>query len=388
MVINVKNNKINVVYLVNDFGIGGLERCVVDLVNNLDPDVFQPSIFCLKKKGGSVDFITRNDVKIYELNKRAGNDPFILWKLRNLLKHERTTIVHSGNWVTMLEGVVSAKLARVPVAIHMEQGKELSDVNEKGFRKRKRNVLKKYLSYGIDQIVTVSEDLRQEIIRDTGITPGKVISIPNSVPVINKVDKKEGKRMLHKLGICDNRPLIGTVGRHSTVKNYQFLVQSMPQVLKEFPNAQFVFIGDGPETDNLKNMTKQLKVEKSVWFLGGFKNSKTKLLLQGFDIFVLPSFFEGISFSILEAMSMGIPVVATDVGGNPEVVANGETGFLAPLNDVDMLSNSIIDLLSSNEKAEKMGAMGRKVVEQNFSLEKMVSRYEDLYLTKLGLKQR
>ena len=372
-------------YIVYNFGIGGLERCVVDLVNNLDPEVFQPFICCLRQKGGSVDFITRNDVKIYELNKRVGNDPIVFWKLRNLLKQENISVVHSGNWGTMLEGVVSAKLARIPVTIYMEQGKELSDVRMEKWGRKKRNILKKMLSCGVDQIVTVSEDLKNELITDTGIKPGKVISIPNSVPLIDRRNKEEGKRMLNALGVPDNNCLIGTVGRHSTVKNYQFLIQSIPQVLKELPDAQFVFIGDGPETHNLKKVVKQLNIDKSVWFLGSLDNTKTKQMLQGFDVFVLPSFYEAISLSILEAMSMGIPVVATDVGGNPEVVQDGKTGYLVPLDDIKSLSNSLINLIKSPKKAVNMGDNGRKVVKQNFSLQRMVSRYEALYLTKLGL---
>jgi glycosyltransferase involved in cell wall biosynthesis len=171
--------------------------------------------------------------------------------------------------------------------------------------------------------------------------------------------------------------VIGTIARLVWYKGLEDLLKAAALIVRRYPSARFLVVGDGPLRQALEEKARALRLNGTVRFLGAVPNASS--LLPHFDIFVLSSLWEGMSNSLLEAMAAGKPVVATDVGGSPEVVIDGKTGFLVPPKDPEALASAILHLLADRELARNLGEAGRIRVESEFTLEIMVARLEELY---------
>jgi len=367
-------------YVVHSFGIGGLEKCVVDLVNGLDRKQFRPSICCLTTNGPSSEKLTA-ECRIFEMNKKPGNDVMLPFKLARLFRRENVHIVHSGNWGTFLEALFGARLARVPVSVHMKQGMELEEFSDHAANGKALKIsAQRLFARSYDRLVVVSDEIRDHFADKMRVPKTKIDVIPNSVNVeYYRPDKASRWTKRRELGLKEDTVLIGSVGRLSRVKNYISLIEAMARVVKKQPNARLALIGDGPERRNLERRIAKLGVNDSVSLLG--QRFDTRDLLNAMDIFVLPSFSEGISFSILEAMATGLPVIATRVGGNPELVEQDITGHLYASNNIDELADAIFRYISKPHLRAKNGARGRGFVEEKFSLNSMIDRYTAIYLS-------
>jgi len=212
-----------------------------------------------------------------------------------------------------------------------------------------------------------------------GANAGKIVVIPSGVDCSffnsNKPEViKEAQTIREKMGLGD-APVVGYVGRLAPVKGVKYLLLAMKEVQQEFPNVRLLIVGDGFQRAELERTAKTLGIDAN--FVGWKKNALA--YYATFDVFALPSLQEGLSHSLLEAMAMKKPAVATSVGGNVDVVRNGKNGFLVPPHDPMLLSSSIKKLVSDKKLREKMGPLNRKIVEKEFSWESTVSKFEDLY---------
>ena len=375
-------NKIKVGYVISSLGCGGVEKYVVDLANRLDCQKFSVVIFTFRE--GELAASVGKDVKIINLGKkRKGNDFLLPFRLGRSLRKENIDVVHSNNWSTFLETVMARRMAAVPLHIHAQHGVEMNDSEAfSNWKRNKRNRIRQICSFFTDRLVAVSKATSTFMCQEWRVSEHNVQLIYNGVDLdLFNIKSSQRNFLRNLINIKENDCVIGSVGRLMQVKNYPCLVKSFAKCQKKQPRLKLLLVGDGPEKENVQVLTKELNVENNVILLG--RRSDVQELLTVMDIFVLPSFSEGVSLALLEAMACGLPVIATDVGGNPEVVEHNNCGYLVKSDNPEDMANAINKLISQPEKTRGFANTARKRVETMFSMKTMVTSYENLYLNLL-----
>lgn len=363
---------ITVMHVLHSLDIGGLETGVVNVIKTLNPISFRHVICCISQSGKNAQKLQGMNIDIFEMNKIDGKGFWLPAKLAVLFKSISADIVHTRNWGA-IDGIVGAKLAGVPFIVHGEHGREVTDPD--GINK-KRNLIRKILSRFIDRYITVSKDLTEWLIREVGITEKKVETICNGVDtLLFNPDNKHLVRAEHGYGPQDL--IIGTVGRLDPIKNQQLLIKSFASLARRYNHLNLLLIGDGPSRYDLKKLVAKLGLDEAVQFFG--LQLDVHNLLKLVDIFVLPSLYEGISNTILEAMAVGIPVIASRVGGNPELVIDGVTGYLVPKHDKSSLTTTMEKYIQDRDLMRCHGAAARRKAVGKFSLREMAAGYEKIY---------
>ena len=355
--------QLNVMHVVLSLKCGGLEKLVIGLSAVFAKNGYRTSIFCLDKLGELASEAKTKGIIVHHVKRRKGIDLTLPFRLAQLIRAERVDIVHTHNMGPLLYGTIAAKFAGVPVVINTRHGRDLRHTNR--------------LIWGMnDAIVAISNDAKNELLKNNAIDLGKVSVIHNGIDLEvfkSRISQQEAKKTLG----LDSLSVIGTVSRLSREKDQSNLIKAFTTVASAEPKARLVFAGDGPLKDELAALADDLGIKNKVAFLG-FRDDVNKIM-QAFDIFVLSSLQEGISLSLLEAMASARPMIVTNVGGNPEVVVDGKTGFLVPPKDSQKLADAIIRLLKNPGLAQKMGEAARARVEERFTLDRMVTEYEGLY---------
>lgn len=363
--------KIKLIHVVYSLRIGGLESVIVDLVNKTSSN-FDNTICCITGPGPMADRIKNENVKIITIGKREGLDLALPLRFAKLFSLHKPDIVHTTNWGT-IDAIIGAKLARVPSVVHAQHGWDISDVVKP--RGRKKRIMK-LLSYKVDKFIAVSDEIREWLVEDIGVKKDKVVLIDNGVDT-GKFSPKDKDVIRRKLGYDTETVIIGTVGRLDPVKNQRSLILAFKNLTEKYKNIGLMLIGDGPLRGELMRLTESLGISDRVLFLG--EREDVDELLNVMDIFVLPSIAEGMPKTVLEAMSTGLPVVASEVGAIPKLVIHGETGLLIPPSDENALIEAIEYYLLNPSKREVHGCAGRKRILERFSLNRMVQAYEELF---------
>ena len=274
---------------------------------------------------------------------------------------------------------IGAYLAGVPLISHVHIENKFSDVR---WIQKLQIILDNITAIVVDKIITISNATKSSLI-DQGISSNKITVIHNGISLTEQLDDMpEVDQLRSTLGLKNNSHVVGTVARLCPVKGQREFILAARNICNLYPNTEFLVIGEdyefeGKYRSNLENLVKELDLEEFVHFLG-FR-SDVRRLIHSFEIFVLPSWIEGLPVTILEAMAARKPVVATSVGGVPELVLDGETGILVPPRDVPGLSKAIESLLDEPDIAHQMGNKGYEYVHQEFSHEKMWTQVQQLY---------
>jgi len=364
------DEKIRIAFLVHTYGFGGLENMVTNLVNHLDPNCFESTIISfapLKPLNNRVDL---KQVQVLSFNKKGGNSPILIYKIAHLLKKIGAHIVQTHNWGTALEGILGAKLARVPRIIHAERG-TIED--------KKRNiVLQRFLWGFANQVLSVSEVHRKRVTDVIGFPQEQIKTIVNGVDTERFFPNSETKQDIRKkLGLKKNSLCIGTVGSLRPVKNHLLLINACKTILPYFDQVEVLIVGEGPLETQLRQEVETLGFSKKIHFAGGQSNIPE--ILNALDIFVLSSLREGMPNAVLEAMACGVPVVATAVGGVPEIIDSPQVGIVINSLDEVALASALRALLENEDKRIEIGLRGRERVVKHFSLKKMINQYHLLY---------
>ena len=222
------------------------------------------------------------------------------------------------------------------------------------------------------------------MIKERKIDPEKFITIPYGVDLKKFADIKSSIKKT-EIGLDNGDKVLGVVARFTKQKGHIYLIEAASQIVNKFPNTKFLFVGDGPLRKDLETKINELGLN-SKFILLGFRND-VRELLQVFDIFVLPSLWEGLPNVLLEAMACGKPIVATAVDGTPEAVVDGNNGLIVPPKNPDKLADALMHLLQNEQEARKMGKRGRKRVENFYSIEKQMNNFQELYDFCLEQKQ-
>lgn len=366
-----------IVHLVYRFDTGGLENGVVNLVNRLPADTWRHAVVSLTQITDFRRRIERPDVEFVALDKGPGHALPLYPRLVRMMREMRPAIVHTRN-LAALEAVVPAWAAGVPVRVHGEHGRDTHDLD--GTRRRFQWVRRAYRPF-VTQYVALSHDLARYLVDRVGISANAVEEICNGVDT-ERFRPRAARRPIPGCPFTNAEQwLIGTVGRMHAVKDHPNLARAFIAALDGDPalreRLRLVLVGDGPTLPTTRALLEAAGVAHLAWFAG--ERSDVADILAGLDCFVLPSLGEGISNTILEAMSTGLPVIATDVGGNRELVDPGRTGELVPAADPQALAACIAAYATKPDRARAAGRAGRERVEQRFSLDGMVRRYDALY---------
>ena len=371
-----------IVHVIHRLHVGGLENGLVNLINHLPVDKYDHAIVCLTQASDFKQRIKRKDVMIYELHKRDGKDLRIYLRLWKLLRHLRPTIVHTRN-LSALEASVIAALAGIPIRIHGEHGRDMYDLYGKNIKYIR---LRRLCAPFIHRFIALSKDLELWLINEVNISPQKIVQLYNGVdtqrfqPKNNRLPDPER----FPTGFLDSDSyIIGTIGRLEPVKDQLTLLRAFLQLRqsgeKYWNRCRLVLLGDGPLRSKVEQLMAQIDEQSrnKVW-IAGSRNDIPEIL-RNFDIFVLPSLAEGISNTILEAMASGVPVVATRVGGNQELVQDGVTGHLVSAENPDEMATALLSYLDNPEHRQAHGQAGRIRAEEFFSLNVMIQRYQAVY---------
>lgn len=366
--------KPHIVHVVYWLRVAGLENGVVNLINVLN-DRFQHTVLCIADVGPLAARLPA-DVRVIDLSREFRRDRLFVWRLSRLIGKLRPDIVHSRNWAA-IEAVIAAWLAGVPIRIHGEHGRTASDPLGKNPR---RKVIRRLISPLVNRFVTVSDDLRRWMTAEVGIPAVKVIRIHNGVDVARfSVGGSEAGR--RALGLARDDVVIGAVGRLESVKDHMNLLEALARV-RTTRRWRLVIIGEGTLRRELETRMEREDLRGKVRLMG--ERLDVPELLKGLDIYVISSIAEGISNTVLEAMATGLPVVATRVGGNPELVEHGVNGMLVRVSDPDALADALATYLNDPDLALRHGRASRQRAVEKFSLASMGVQYRDLYLSLLG----
>ena len=358
-----------VTHVVHSLAVGGLENGLVNLINGSPADI-RHRVICMTTAGAFASRL-RPGVEVMALGKASGHDPRTFMRLTALLRRQRPDLVHSRNWATF-DTVLAARLAGIRGVIHGEHGRDMSDPEG---RNRRRNRLRRVCAPLVSRFVAVSDDLHGWLTCIVGIPAWKVVTIHNGVDTAHFApgDAATARR---SLGIPPETPVVGTVGRLDPVKDHATLVRAFAAIAQQMP-ALLLIVGDGPCRPELERLVGSLGLDRHVRLLGELGD--VRVALDAMDLFVLPSFAEGISNTLLEAMAMALPVVATRVGGNPELVEDAVNGTHVPRRDADSLTAAITRYLDDDQLRAVHGKSGRERAVERFSLERMTTAYTTVY---------
>ena len=358
---------IRVMHLVYSLGMGGMELGIVKIVNGADRTRVESSV-CSCHAMTLARARVADHVKLFEMDRPDGNDLSLIRQLVRLFRAERPDIVHTHAWGTLCEGVMAARWAGVPFVVHGEHGT---------MEARPRNLwVQRRVWRRVDRVLAVSSRLAERMAAAVRFPMDRITVIRNGVDLA-RFGHQDRRQARARLGISADATIVGTVGRLVPVKHQHNLLAAMARLKAIGLHAQTVLAGDGPLRDDLERTAHELGLDGEVRFLG--ETGDVATVLAAFDVFVLPSRSEGMSNTILEAMACGLPVVATRVGGNDELVDDGVTGKLVPAESAEALADALGGLIRNPDSRHAMGAAGRAKVEREFSLEAMIRGYERLY---------
>lgn len=375
---NPKDQRPLIAHVIHHLSIGGLENGVVNLINNLPKDRYRHCIVCMTDADSFRDRLRDPDVQVYQIHKRpSGNDLSALWRVFKLFRRIKPSIVHSRN-LTALEAQVPAWLCGISIRIHGEHGRDINDLD--GSNKKLQWIRRIYSPF-VHHYVALSRDLYDYLLAKIGVSAARVTQIYNGVDQ-NKFHPQQAHETAASLPFAPNSAVVfGTVGRLQPVKGQLDLLKAFILVRQQLrvdePPIKLVLVGDGATAASLKAFSNENALDQDVYFAGAQNNVVS--YLHALDVFVLPSLAEGISNTLLEAMASGLPVLATAVGGNPELVSDGQTGVLVPAGNPQALADAMLNYARNPALRAAHGQAGVQRVDQKFSLKAMLASYGGLY---------
>lgn len=358
-----------VLQLVLSLEPGGAERLVIETAHRLTQHI--PMAVCSLDGTGAWDHeLTDRGIPLTTLDRRPGFRPAIARMVAREARRHRATVLHCHQYSPFVYGSLSIAFHGAKV-VYTEHGR-LAD-SCPGLRRRVANTVIGRLPR---RIVAVSEDLRRSMIAE-GFPGDRIEVVRNGIDPGAPADDRARRGARQRLGLPADAVVIGTVARLDRVKDLRTLVEAFSALRRALPTAVLLIVGEGPLRTELEAVAAHVAAGEAVRFLG--MRADARNVIAAFDVYVNTSISEGISLSILEAMAAGLPVVATRVGGTPEVVQDSVTGILVAPRDPSALAHVLAQLAVDTSRRAAMGAAGRARVEDQFALDSMVHRYRTMY---------
>jgi sugar transferase (PEP-CTERM/EpsH1 system associated) len=368
-----------VLHVIHHLVMGGLENGLVNLINSMPPERYRHAIVCVENYNDFRLRIARADVEVIALHRsRIG-----IWRMRlemlRLFRRLRPAIVHSRN-MSGLDALLPARLAGVRTCVHGEHGWDVGDLDGSQW---KPALLRRLHAPLVDRYITVSQDLARYLARRVGVAQPRIRQVYNGVDTARFAPRAPGapRPALPDGFAGPDDILIGTVGRLQPVKDQATLLRAFARLRETqpalWPRLRLAIVGGGPLEAELQALAAELDVGAQLWLSGA--RDDVPAILASFDVFVLPSLSEGISNTILEAMACGLPVLATGVGGNLELVKDGVCGRFFTPGDVDALSGLLAAYGGDAGLRGAHGAAARHIAVEEFSMAAMVNNYMAVY---------
>ena len=369
-----------VAHVIYALGTGGLENGLVNIINRACPQRYRHVIICLTRAESFENRITASNVEVISLHKRPGHDFAVYWRLWRILFRLRPDIVHTRNLAALEMQVVAALIPGVK-RVHGEHGRDIHDIDGTN---KKYNFLRKSLRPLVHRYIAVSQDLAQWLAQVVEVPAAKIKQIYNGVD--QQVFAPGSVTVPAPAGfITEDVQVIGTVGRLVEVKDQRTLIEAFGLLVQgdsTQKQLRLIIVGDGPMYQTLCDKITELGLSEYVWMPGDREDIPH--LLRMMDIFVLPSLGEGISNTLLEAMATGLPLIATRVGGNPELIEEGINGCLVPVGDAAALANHLKKILAEPQTLASYGENSLHKVRQSFDWGRTVEQYLAVYDQLLG----
>lgn len=369
--------KKKVAHVTFDMRIGGAEQVIYNLIENSDKSKYDLSIICLDQPIGPFGIkLQKKGYKVTSFNRKPGFDLNLIRDICRYVLLNNVDVLHCHQYTPYVYGLLGSIFTKAKV-IFTEHGRFYPDK-----RKFKRIILNPFLNLFTDYITAISSATREALVRFENFPWEKIKIVYNGIDD-SKYVNLSGMSLRQSLEIKENALILGTVGRLDPIKNQKMMIKALKIVQQNYPDTFLVIVGDGPERVNLESLASQLNLSSRVIFTGFREDIHHYLKIM--DIFLLTSFSEGTAITLLEAMASSLPCIVTNVGGNPEIVKDGETGFVIPSDDEKALAEKICMLFRDRDTdmIEKMGREGRRRFGENFTVDRMVHAYEALYNGKI-----
>lgn len=362
--------KIKVLHITFNMGIGGTEQVIRQLVTSMDEKLVSHEILCIDGKVGAIgEQLQDLGITVTALNRESGFDVGLIKAIRRQVKQGGFDIVHCHQYTPYLYGFLAGFFTDAKL-VFTEHGRFHPD------RYRYKAVfINPIIALLTPAIVAISKATKKALHRYEFIPSHKIAVIYNGIVGLTR-NQAASAEIRQALGIPDDGFVVGTVSRLDPVKNQQLMIDAFNQFLGKHSDAWLLMVGDGPDREFLENRVKEHNISSRVIFTG-FKSVPVDYL-AAMDIFLLSSHTEGTSMTLLEAMSLGIPAVVTDVGGNPEIVVNEETGLLTPPGDMQAFTDALCRLRDSVLK-QRLSENAKRRFAECFSAVTMSSQYLELY---------
>ncbi len=364
-------SKIKVLQLVEGFNFGGAETKLLELVKHMDKDRFETTVVSLGLGNEIEDkFHSELDCNVMTFQRQKQFDFKLLARVRNFIRDEKIDVVMTTLFYADVLGAMAGKSGGAKGVFSWET------ISSPKWLVPHRLWSYRYAIRNTDKVISVSKATASWLVEKRKVNPGKVMIIPYGVnldkfnPAIKSVTRES-------IGLTDDDIVIGQVSRLNEQKGHCYLIDAAPDIIATQPNVKFVLVGDGPLRSQLTQQIVANGVEDH-FILLGFRQDVPEILPL-FDVFTLPSLYEGLPNVVLEAMACGLPVVATPVDGTKEAVIDQETGLLVPVGEVRQLADNLLHVISDHDLKLKLGHAGRMRVEDEFSLDGQVKKFENLY---------
>jgi sugar transferase (PEP-CTERM/EpsH1 system associated) len=371
----------HIVHVVHRFDTGGMENGMVNLFNTLSPERYRHTVVALTDYSDFRHRITAQPVEFHALHRAPGHGLGWAVRLWKLLRRLKPDLVHTRN-LAALEAQFVAAAAGVRATVHGEHGRDVFDLYGQNW---KYNLLRRAARPFVSNYIAVSQDLETWLRTTIGVMPSRLHQIYNGVDS-TKFRPRVGARpeFAHPESI-----VFGSVGRMVAVKDYPLLTRAFIQLVRQQPErserARLVIVGEGPAREACLKLLQQSGFAHLAWLPG--ERHDVADIMQALDVFVLPSRNEGISNTILEAQASGLPVIATAVGGNIELVADGVSGTLVRPGDVADMAQALLGYLDAPARIAEHGGNARRQAEQRFSIPAMAEAYATVYEKTLGRRR-
>ncbi|MFP7753818.1 glycosyltransferase [Thermodesulfobacteriota bacterium B35] len=376
----ISSRPIHVLHLVLSLQVGGAERVVVSLVRGQKEYSLKQTVCCLDEIGTLGEELIASGFSVQVLIRKPGVDWQLAWKLRKFCRQHQVDLIHTHGESPWFYGALASRVipwTEIPciTTIHGYGGGDRQELD--GYR------LWKFLCLLSRKVVFVTDVFHREL-KQSGMPSDKMLTIVNGVdftPLAIPVSSVE--KLKNRYDITDEF-IIGIVARLSPIKNHALLLRAVARLASTSSRPlRLLIVGDGPERTNLESLVAEFCLDKQVVFCG--EQSDVASYYALFNAFVLPSFSEGISMTILEAMAAGVPVIASAVGGNEEVITHGRNGLLFSSNNLDGLVSALLAIMEDSEMARMLSREGRSSVHTTFSMKTMLKNYRQLYNEVLGI---
>jgi glycosyltransferase involved in cell wall biosynthesis len=370
----MNSERIKILHLIAPHSIGGAERVLLTFFHNVDRKKIDLVLGTFNKNQRDKDNFSREAEKaglpVESIHFKNPYDISQILDLYRIIKKHHPDIIHTHGYKTNILGLLIAKPLGIPIVTTVH-----------GLYKDSTKIIPtlelslKLLKY-FHTIIAVSDNIKAQL-ENLNIPSKKIITIRNVPPSNDRGLSTNHSQFREEFGIPFNTKLIGFIGRLDKVKGCDYLIKAVSELAKRGLNFCLVIVGDGPERESLNSLVEDLGLQKQIYFCG-FRDDTTNVY-QSLDLFVLPSLNEGIPLAMLEAMSQGVPVIATRVGGVPEVIQDGVNGLLVPPVDPRALAEAMVESLSKTDEAAKRACEANRKIYDEYSVDKWMEKIQNIY---------